>query len=450
MNKLFRRWLKNRIQGDEEKELFWWDLFYNHEVVIGFVIATILSLVVFIVTGVFSGFANDFSRVFNFQSILYIIGIGLLIGGLIAMVIVSPLNDDDNTRKANPKQGSFYWAIALGHIANIIVNWAPLLTIVACFSHFKWSIFFGSCAGVALYYFLLGLLKPNAKDYVNWRFAWAIENYDLLFSRHYKWWTSAAQMEVQKFHLKKFQSYKYHAALSLIMIPVLFTLILNGSGAVLKDGKKATQVQVTTDSISVASDSAESIIEENNEEIDLFGSEDEDDIALQEEPLNEDAQYDEYYEERSSQPTSTNTESEKAESKPLKTESTNQPREQVNTAPTTPAREERHVAPHAEQTPKANAGPEFQGGNYALSSYIARHLHYPAAAAEKYIQGKVVVKITISSTGHVSNAEIIQSVDDLLDAEALRMCQSLPRFTPARLNGQPVASTMTIPINFKL
>lgn len=450
MNKIFRRFLKNYAKGDEEKELFWWDLFFNYEVVIGFVIATILSLIVFIVTGVFSGFANDFSRVFNFQSILFVIGIGLLIGGLIAMAIVSPLNDNDNTRKANPKQGSFYWATALGHIANIIVNWAPLLTFVACFSHFKWSIFFGSCSGVALYYFLLSLLKPNAKDYVNWRFAWAIENYDLLFSRHYKWWTSAAQMEVQKFHLKKFQSYKYHAVLSLIMIPVLFTLILNGSGAVLKDGKKAAQVQVTTDSISVASDSTENIIEENNEEIDLFGSDDEDDIALQEESLNEDTQYDENYEESSSQPTSTNAETEKAESKPLKTESSSQPREHVNAAPAEPVREEKPAASQAEQTSKTNTVPEFQGGNYALSSYIARHINYPPAAAEKKIQGKVVVKLTISSTGQVSNAEIVQSVDPMLDAEALRLCKSLPRFIPARRNGQPVASTMTIPINYRL
>ena len=283
MNKIFRRFLKNRTQGDEEKELFWWDLFFNYEVGIGFVIATILSLVVFIVTGVFSGFANDFSRVFSFQSILFVIGIGLLIGGFIAMVIVSPLNDDDNTRKVNLKQGSFYWATALGHIANIIVNWAPLLVFVACFSHFKWSVFFGSCAGVALYYLLLSLLKPNAKDYVNWRFAWAIENYDLLFSRHYKWWTSAAQMEVQKFHLKKFQSYKYHAVLSLIMIPVLFPLILNGSGAVLKGNKKATQVQVSTDSITTpdvvennAISEPEEVIENQENEQSAIISENED------------------------------------------------------------------------------------------------------------------------------------------------------------------------------
>ena len=234
------------------------------------------------------------------------------------------------------------------------------------------------------------------------------------------------------------------------MIPALFTLLLNGSGAVMKGNKKVAQAQVTVDSISVAPDSAESIIEEIDEEKDLLGSEDEDDIALQEEPLNEDTQYDEYYEESSSQPTSSIAVSEKSESKPLKTESANQPREQENAAPATPTREERQAAPQAEQTPKENVGPEFQGGNYALSSYIARHINYPPAAAEKKIQGKVVVKLTISPTGQVSNAEIVQSVDPMLDAEALRLCKSLPRFTPARRNGQPVQSTMTIPINFRL
>lgn len=450
MNKLFRRWLKNRTQGDEEKELFWWDLFFNYEVVIGFVIATILCLIAYLVMGVFSSFSEGF-KIFDFNSILMVIGISLLVGGFFAMVIVSPLNDNENDRKENLKQGSLYFATALGHIANFIINWAPLLALVASILNFKWNVFIGCCAGVALYYILLSLVKPNAKDYVNWRFAWAIENYDSLFSGHYKWWTSAANMSLQKFHLKKFQKYKFHATLSLIMVPLLFTLLLfSGTGFVTNGNRKAHQVQVTSDSITVAPDSAENIIEDNNEEIDLLGSEGEDEIALQEESLNEDTHYDEYYEESSSQPTTSNPRAEKAESKPLKTESSSQPREHVNAAPAEPVREEKPAASQAEQTPKANTGPEFQGGNYALTSYIARHINYPPVAAEKKIQGKVVVKLTISSTGQVSNAEIVQSVDPMLDAEALRLCKSLPRFTPARRNGQPVASTMTIPINFRL
>ena len=163
-------------------------------------------------------------------------------------------------------------------------------------------------------------------------------------------------------------------------------------------------------------------------------------------------EYGEIEDERTAQPTafSGKSVSAKSESKPIRSQTPTQTGDQLNTTPLSTSKEEQQTKPQAEQTPKENAGPEFQGGNYALSSYIARHINYPPAAAEKKIQGKVVVKLTISSTGQVSNAEIVQSVDDLLDAEALRLCKSLPRFTPARRNGQPVASAVTIPINFRL
>ena len=116
---------------------------------------------------------------------------------------------------------------------------------------FNWILILGSCVGILLYYIILGWVKSNAKDYVNWRFNWAIENYEKLFSGHYKWWTSAADMSVQKINLKKFQNYKYHATLSLIMIPLMGSIFMLSFATVAKDSvKKTEQVQVTTDSIS--------------------------------------------------------------------------------------------------------------------------------------------------------------------------------------------------------
>lgn len=283
MNKIFRRFIKNRTQGDEEKELFWWEFFFNYEVGIGFAIATILCLIAYLVMGAFSSFSEGF-KIFDFSSILMVIGISLLVGGFFAMVIVSPLNDKDNVRKENLKQGSLYFATALGHIANFIINWAPLLAIVASILNFKWNVFIGCCAGVVLYYILLSIVKPNAKDYVNWRFSWAIDNYESLFSGHYKWWTSAANMSVQKFHLKKFQNYKYHATLSLIMVPLLFTLLLfSGTGFVTKGMNRSNKVQVSTDSISTpdvvennAISDPEEVIENQDNEQSAIMSENED------------------------------------------------------------------------------------------------------------------------------------------------------------------------------
>lgn len=180
-----------------------------------------------------------------------------------------------------------------------------------------------------------------------------------------------------------------------------------------------------------------------------------DNMTFNEKDVDSDVDYDEYEEIEDNgytQPTSSssNSVSNKSDTKPIKTEANTKPSDQVSTAPEAPVREEKQTAPQAEQKAKANAGPEFQGGNYALTSYIAKHIHYPPVAAEKKIQGKVIVKVTISATGQVSNAEIVQSADAMLDAEALRLAKSLPRFTPARRNGQPVQSTMTIPINFRL
>jgi len=456
MKNLFRRWLQNKTQGDEEKELWWWKMFYRYEGSIGVVIAIILTLIIALIILPFTYFALGGMKAgfAIFSGVLW----APAVGGAIARIIVSPLYErigDVRLKKDDVGQGSLLFATVLGKIANFLIHWYPLFLIGFCFIDFKWWLFIGISVFTVIYYMILGRVKPNAKDYVNWRFNWAIENYEELFSGHYKWWTAASSMSEQKYNLKKFQNYKYNAALALMMSPLLapptMALIYSNIDMNSTHSKnKVEQVQEQIDSVYTASDSAENIIEENNEEIDLLGSEGEDEIALQEESLNEDTHYDEYYEESSSQPTTSNPRAEKAESKPLKTESSSQPREHVNAAPADPVREEKPAASQAEQTPKANTGPEFQDGNYALTSYIARHINYPPVAAEKKIQGKVVVKLTISSTGQVSNAEIVQSVDPMLDAEALRLCKSLPRFTPARRNGQPVASTMTIPINFRL
>ena len=51
-------------------------------------------------------------------------------------------------------------------------------------------------------------------------------------------------------------------------------------------------------------------------------------------------------------------------------------------------------------------------------------LSTPHAAAEKGIQGKVVVKISISSKGNVTGHVIVKSVSPDLDAEALRVLKN--------------------------
>ena len=94
--------------------------------------------------------------------------------------------------------------------------------------------------------------------------------------------------------------------------------------------------------------------------------------------------------------------------------------------------------------------PQFPGGEAALMKYLSSHINYPPMAAENNVQGKVIVQFVIEKTGKVGEVAIVRSVDKDLDKEAVRVCKSLPNFTPGRQNGRPVSVWYTLPIQFKL
>ena len=94
--------------------------------------------------------------------------------------------------------------------------------------------------------------------------------------------------------------------------------------------------------------------------------------------------------------------------------------------------------------------PQFPGGEAALMKYLASHMNYPPMAAENNIQGRVVVQFVVDKTGMVGEVKVVRSVDKELDKEAVRVCKSLPKFTPGRQNGQAVSVWYTLPVTFKL
>ena len=94
--------------------------------------------------------------------------------------------------------------------------------------------------------------------------------------------------------------------------------------------------------------------------------------------------------------------------------------------------------------------PQFPGGEKALMKYLQSHVNYPPMAAENKIQGCVVVRFIVDETGKVSDVTVIHSADYYLDRETVRVCKSLPKFTPARHNGQPVSVWYLLPVTYKL
>ena len=94
--------------------------------------------------------------------------------------------------------------------------------------------------------------------------------------------------------------------------------------------------------------------------------------------------------------------------------------------------------------------PQYPGGMKALLQYLAMNIRYPKEGMEGNIEGRVVIKFVVSKTGKVENPEVIRSVSPELDAEAIRVVNSLPAWTPGKVNGKPVACYYTLPIAFKL
>lgn len=95
--------------------------------------------------------------------------------------------------------------------------------------------------------------------------------------------------------------------------------------------------------------------------------------------------------------------------------------------------------------------PEFPGGEEALNIYIEKAITYPESAISRKIEGTVMVKFYIDTTGKVCAPEIIKYIDPALDKEALRVVNNMPKWKPGTSTyGSPVNIWQTLPIKFSL
>ncbi len=95
--------------------------------------------------------------------------------------------------------------------------------------------------------------------------------------------------------------------------------------------------------------------------------------------------------------------------------------------------------------------PGFRGeGLDGFRKYISQNLKYPEIATENGICGRVFVQFVVEPNGSVSNVNVIRGIDPALNAEAVRVVKSSPKWTPGKQRGKPVRVSFTFPINFKL
>ena len=85
-----------------------------------------------------------------------------------------------------------------------------------------------------------------------------------------------------------------------------------------------------------------------------------------------------------------------------------------------------------------------------LEKWVYQYLRYPEEAVMNGIQGTVQVNFIIGKDGKVRDVSIAKSVDPSLDNEALRVVIASPKWRPGRLRGEKVATSMTVPVEFRL
>ena len=93
---------------------------------------------------------------------------------------------------------------------------------------------------------------------------------------------------------------------------------------------------------------------------------------------------------------------------------------------------------------------QFPGGFTAMSEYLSENLQYPEFAVDNSFEGIVKVQFVVLPDGSLADLQLVKSVNDVLDASALKIIQKMPKWNPALQAGRLVKMRVIVPIEFSL
>lgn len=119
------------------------------------------------------------------------------------------------------------------------------------------------------------------------------------------------------------------------------------------------------------------------------------------------------------------------------------------------------VSPEAKEAPAdstakeevfmvAEQMPEYPGGMKEMLKFLQENVKYPENAMKNNVQGRVIVQFVVEKDGTPTEFKVLRSVDPDLDAEALRVLQTMPKWKPGMQRGKIVRVKFTVPVSFKL
>lgn len=94
--------------------------------------------------------------------------------------------------------------------------------------------------------------------------------------------------------------------------------------------------------------------------------------------------------------------------------------------------------------------PEFPGGIEGMIQFLQTNMKYPEDAMKEKKEGRVLVGFIVDREGNVTEPQVLQGVWPSLDAEAIRVVNAMPKWTPGMQGGKIVRVKFALPISFRL
>lgn len=90
--------------------------------------------------------------------------------------------------------------------------------------------------------------------------------------------------------------------------------------------------------------------------------------------------------------------------------------------------------------------PCFPGGDQALTTYLAENLRWPSEKNKR--SGRVVVSFYVEADGSITGVEVMRSLSEEYDAEAVRVVKTMPKWEPGSINGKNTRVRYVLPVKF--
>lgn len=98
----------------------------------------------------------------------------------------------------------------------------------------------------------------------------------------------------------------------------------------------------------------------------------------------------------------------------------------------------------------ADIMPSYPGGTAALMKFLSQNIQYPADMEEAGVYGRVICTFVVEKDGSITDIRVSKSVCPSLDKEAVRVIGSMPKWNPAKQNGESVRCKYSLPVTFRL